>query len=64
MGPRSRTVRISQDVLDSLRLRAENENRSLSNLIVTYIELVLSFSTSAVREMLSNNGRRRSKTKR
>ena len=55
------TIRVSADVLSLLRVRAENENRSLSNLISTYLEMVVQLSTSELRDKLSANGRRRSK---
>ena len=55
------TIRLLEEVLSLLRARAENENRSLSNIISTYLELVVNLSTSEVKELLSGNGRRRSK---
>ena len=55
------TLRLPKPLLDLIRSRAENENRSLSNLIVTYLESVVGHSTSDIRSKLTDNGRRRRK---
>lgn len=55
------TLRLSKPLMDLIRSRAESENRSLSNLIATYLESVVGHSTSDIRSKLSANGRRRRK---
>ena len=55
------TLRLPKPLMDLIRSRAENVNRSLSNLIVTYLEAVVGHSTSDIRSKLSGNGRRRRK---
>ena len=57
------TIRLSEETIVSLRARAENENRSLGNLCSTYIESVVSFGTSELKQKLSSNGRRKTRPK-
>jgi len=55
------TLRLSDSLLDKLRERATTENRSLSNLIRTYLESVISMSTNDCKSALQQKGRRRTK---
>ena len=52
------TLRLPEPLMELLRTRAESENRSLSNTIVTYLEMVVGHSTSEMKSKLSGNGRR------
>lgn len=53
------TLRLPSSLLALIRSRAESENRSLSNLIVTYLDSVVGHSTSDIKEKLTGNGGRR-----
>jgi predicted HicB family RNase H-like nuclease len=53
------TLRLPQDLMELLRTRAETENRSLSNLINTYLEMIVSKSTFEAKQMLANGRSRR-----
>jgi gamma-glutamyl phosphate reductase len=53
------TVRIPESTLESLRARAENENRSLANTVATYLDLILPYGTSELKQQLTSNGRRK-----
>jgi len=58
------TLRLPKPLMDLIRSRAESENRSMSNLISTYLESVVGHSTADIRQKLSNNGRSRRKKQR
>ena len=53
------TVRIPESTLESLRARAENENRSLANTVATYLDLIIPYGNSELKQQLSANGRRK-----
>ena len=55
------TLRLSEVLLESLRERAETENRTLSNLIRTYLEITVPLSTNEVKEKIQAKGRLRRK---
>ena len=57
------TLRLSDSLLEKLRERAETENRTLSNLIRTYLEIAVTRSTDDVKSALKTKTRRRTKSK-
>ena len=57
------TLRLPAPLLELIRSRADSENRSLSNLIVTYLEMVVGESPHDIRKKLSGNGRRSRESK-
>lgn len=56
------TLRLSETLLEKLRERAVTENRTLSNLIRTYLEAVVSVSTNDCKSSLETKRRRRTKS--
>ena len=55
------TLRLSESLLEKLRERAETENRTLSNLIRTYLEITVPFSTSDLKQKVQGKKRVRRK---
>ena len=60
----SLTLRFDPELMRRLRQQAEDENRSLSNLVGTYLETALHYSTDEHREKLKAKPKRRSRSPR
>ena len=53
------TLRVPADIMLRVRQQAEEENRSINNLILTYLQLDINFSTTEHRAKLEAKDRSR-----
>lgn len=55
------TIRFAVDLMRRLRQQADDENRSISNLVETYLEAAVRFNTEEHRRRLGSGGKRRTR---
>lgn len=53
------TIRLPSELFQQVEKRADSENRSRSNLVITYLSMVLSLSPEELKQMLDSRRRRR-----
>tara|TARA_Y100000992_G_scaffold233215_1_gene164127 strand:- start:675 stop:881 length:207 start_codon:yes stop_codon:yes gene_type:complete len=53
------TLRVPADIMLRVRQQAEEENRSINNLVLTYLQLDINFSTTEHRQKLEAKDRSR-----
>jgi hypothetical protein len=52
------TLRIPQDLHDSIKTRSDSENRSRSNLILTYLRMIAHLSPDELKTIIDGKKRR------
>jgi len=53
------TIRLPHELHQQVEKRAESENRSRSNLVITYLTMVLNLSPEELKQILDSRRRRR-----
>ncbi len=53
------SIRIPEDIMLRVRQQAEEENRTINNLLITYLQLDINFSTTEHRAKLDAKDRTR-----